>query len=79
MTLKALIQLVLLVLLILTGTVRVEYMALLAFCNGVAETFAQPIQALNVYPGCAGDPKIAVRPIGGGFSHPIEDSPMAIT
>lgn len=38
----AMTQSVLLVLLILTGTVRVEYMALLAFCNGVAETFAQP-------------------------------------
>ena len=32
----------LLVLLVLTGTIRVEFMAVLAFCNGAAETFAQP-------------------------------------
>lgn len=35
-------QSVILLLLILTGTIRVEYMAFLAFCNGAAETFAQP-------------------------------------
>lgn len=35
-------QAVALVLLVLTGTVRIEYMAALAFINGAAETFAQP-------------------------------------
>ena len=38
----AMAQSVVLAILILTGTIRVEYMALLAFCNGAAETFAQP-------------------------------------
>src|SRR5690348_347211 len=31
-----------LVALILTGLIRIEFMAALAVCNGVAETFAQP-------------------------------------
>jgi len=31
-----------LVALVLTGTIRIEYMAVLAFINGAAETFAQP-------------------------------------
>ena len=35
-------QAVILVSLILTGLIRVEFMALLTFCNGCAETFAQP-------------------------------------
>jgi len=35
-------QAAILVALILTGTIRVEFMAALAFCNGAAETFAQP-------------------------------------
>jgi MFS family permease len=35
-------QAVILVGLIQTGLIRVEYMAVLAFCNGAAETFAQP-------------------------------------
>jgi MFS family permease len=35
-------QSIILVVLILTGTIRIEFMALLAFCNGAAETFAQP-------------------------------------
>ena len=38
----AMAQSVILVVLILTGTIRIEYMALLSFCNGAAETFAQP-------------------------------------
>jgi hypothetical protein len=38
----AMAQSIVLVILILTGTIRIEYMALLAFCNGAAETFAQP-------------------------------------
>jgi MFS family permease len=38
----AMSQSVILVVLILTGTIRIEYMALLSFCNGAAETFAQP-------------------------------------
>ena len=38
----AMAQSVLLVVLIQTGTIRIELMALLAFCNGAAETFAQP-------------------------------------
>jgi MFS family permease len=35
-------QAVILVTLILTGQIRVEFMALLTLCNGAAETFAQP-------------------------------------
>jgi MFS family permease len=35
-------QAAILVVLVLTGTIRIEYMAALTFCNGVAETFAQP-------------------------------------
>lgn len=35
-------QAVILVLLITTGHIRVEFMAFLTFCNGTAETFAQP-------------------------------------
>jgi predicted MFS family arabinose efflux permease len=35
-------QAVILVTLILTGLIRVEYMAVLTLCNGAAETFAQP-------------------------------------
>ena len=35
-------QAVILVTLIVTGQIRVELMALLTFCNGTAETFAQP-------------------------------------
>ena len=35
-------QAVILIILILTGLIRVEFMALLTFCNGSAETFAQP-------------------------------------
>jgi predicted MFS family arabinose efflux permease len=35
-------QAVILVTLILTGLIRVEFMAFLTFCNGTAETFAQP-------------------------------------
>lgn len=35
-------QAVILVTLILTGLIRIEFMALLTFCNGAAETFAQP-------------------------------------
>ncbi len=35
-------QAVILVVLILTGLVRIEFMAALALCNGIAETFAQP-------------------------------------
>lgn len=35
-------QAVILVVLILTGLIRVEYMAFLTLCNGAAETFAQP-------------------------------------
>lgn len=35
-------QAAILVVLVLTGTIRIEYMAALAFCNGAAETFAQP-------------------------------------
>jgi MFS family permease len=38
----AMAQSILLVLLILTGTIRVEFMAFLSLCNGAAETFAQP-------------------------------------
>ena len=38
----AMAQSIILVLLILTGTIRIEYMVLLSFCNGAAETFAQP-------------------------------------
>jgi MFS family permease len=38
----AMAQSVILVVLILTGTIRIEFMALLSFCNGAAETFAQP-------------------------------------
>jgi MFS family permease len=38
----AMAQSIALVGLILTGTIRIEYMALLSFCNGTAETFAQP-------------------------------------
>jgi MFS family permease len=38
----AMSQSIILVLLILTGTIRIEFMALLSFCNGAAETFAQP-------------------------------------
>lgn len=38
----AMTQSILLLVLILTGTIRIEYMALLSFCNGAAETFAQP-------------------------------------
>jgi MFS family permease len=38
----AMSQSIILVVLILTGTIRIEYMALLSFCNGAAETFAQP-------------------------------------
>src|SRR6185312_8650835 len=38
----AMTQSIILVILILTGTIRVEFMALLSFCNGAAETFAQP-------------------------------------
>ena len=38
----AMAQSVLLIVLILTGTIRIEFMALLSFCNGAAETFAQP-------------------------------------
>jgi predicted MFS family arabinose efflux permease len=38
----AMAQSIILVLLILTGTIRIEFMALLSFCNGTAETFAQP-------------------------------------
>ena len=38
----AMAQSIILIALILTGTVRIEFMALLAFCNGAAETFAQP-------------------------------------
>ncbi len=35
-------QAAILVILILTGLIRVEFMAALTFCNGAAETFAQP-------------------------------------
>lgn len=35
-------QAVILVALILTGTIRVEFIAVLSACNGMAETFAQP-------------------------------------
>lgn len=35
-------QAAILVTLVLTGLIRIEYMAALAFCNGAAETFAQP-------------------------------------
>src|ERR1700761_7489483 len=35
-------QATILILLILTGLIRVEFMAALTFCNGAAETFAQP-------------------------------------
>ena len=35
-------QAIILVVLILTGLIRVEYMAILTLCNGAAETFAQP-------------------------------------
>jgi MFS family permease len=35
-------QAAILVILVLTGLIRIEYMAALAFCNGAAETFAQP-------------------------------------
>ena len=35
-------QAVILVALILTGLIRVEFMAFLTLCNGAAETFAQP-------------------------------------
>jgi MFS family permease len=35
-------QAAILVVLLLTGLIRVEYMAGLALCNGIAETFAQP-------------------------------------
>ncbi len=35
-------QAAILVILVLTGTIRIEYMAILTFCNGAAETFAQP-------------------------------------
>ncbi len=35
-------QSAILVVLVLTGTIRVEYMAVLTFINGAAETFAQP-------------------------------------
>ena len=35
-------QAAILVLLILTGTIRIEFMIALAACNGIAETFAQP-------------------------------------
>jgi MFS family permease len=35
-------QAAILVVLILTGVIRVEFMAALAVCNGIAETFAQP-------------------------------------
>ncbi len=38
----AMTQSVILIVLILTGTIRIEYMAMLSFCNGAAETFAQP-------------------------------------
>ena len=38
----AMAQSVVLITLIMTGTIRIEYMALLSFCNGAAETFAQP-------------------------------------
>jgi len=38
----AMSQSIILVVLILTGTIRIEFMALLSFCNGAAETFAQP-------------------------------------
>ena len=35
-------QSAILVALVLTGTIRIEYIAALTFCNGAAETFAQP-------------------------------------
>ncbi len=35
-------QAVILVTLILSGLIRIEFMAVLAFCNGTAETFSQP-------------------------------------
>ncbi len=35
-------QAAILVILIVTGLIRIEFMALLAICNGAAETFAQP-------------------------------------
>ena len=35
-------QAAILVILVLTGTIRIEFMAVLTFCNGAAETFAQP-------------------------------------
>jgi predicted MFS family arabinose efflux permease len=35
-------QALILIMLILTGLIRVEFMAVLTFCNGSAETFAQP-------------------------------------
>ena len=38
----AMSQSIILVVLILTGTIPIEFMALLSFCNGAAETFAQP-------------------------------------
>jgi MFS family permease len=38
----AMSQSIILVVLILTGTIRIEFMAMLSFCNGAAETFAQP-------------------------------------
>src|SRR6201994_4953604 len=38
----AMAQSLILVALVVTGTIRIEYMALLSFCNGAAETFAQP-------------------------------------
>ena len=38
----AMSQSIILLTLVLTGTIRIEFMALLALCNGAAETFAQP-------------------------------------
>ena len=38
----AMVQSLVLIALVMTGTIRIEYMALLSFCNGAAETFAQP-------------------------------------
>ena len=35
-------QAIILVILILTGLIRIEFMAVLTVCNGAAETFAQP-------------------------------------
>ncbi len=47
----AMAQSIILVALILTGTIRIEFMALLSFCNGAAEVFAQPARQCSASPG----------------------------